>query len=177
MKKRLLSTQWDVSSIQEFKIFQSVTIHNYTANNWSQWSARSTVYEPHHEKTFLRGLLPGKTKTGLLSYRSKLESWNFGYSKLRYYSIHAVKNKSADQTAQMHRLICAFVVRIWHKQVFSWCGSYHAICAWSSPIIIIGPPLCKVFKSLWTAQVDKLVLPFILIVHLTPLKLAIESSS
>ena len=24
----------------------------------------------------------------------------------------------------MHRLICAFVVRIWHKQVFSWRGSY-----------------------------------------------------
>ena len=23
------------------------------------------------------------------------------------------------------RLICAFVVRIWHKQVFSWCGSYY----------------------------------------------------
>ena len=26
----------------------------------------------------------------------------------------------------MHRLICAFVVRIWHKQVFSWHGSYGA---------------------------------------------------
>ena len=24
----------------------------------------------------------------------------------------------------MHRLICAFVVRIWQNQVFSWCGSY-----------------------------------------------------
>ena len=24
----------------------------------------------------------------------------------------------------MHTLICAFVVRIWHKQVFSWRGSY-----------------------------------------------------
>ena len=24
----------------------------------------------------------------------------------------------------MRRRICAFVVRIWHKQVFSWCGSY-----------------------------------------------------
>ena len=24
----------------------------------------------------------------------------------------------------MHRLICAFVVRIWHTQVFSWCGSF-----------------------------------------------------
>ena len=35
-----------------------------------------------------------------------------------------MNNKSADQTVQMHRLICAiaFVVRIWHKHVFSWCG-------------------------------------------------------
>ena len=43
----------------------------------------------------------------------------FGYSKESYYTIQAVNNKGADQTAQMHRLISAFVVRIWHKQVFS----------------------------------------------------------
>ena len=29
------------------------------------------------------------------------------------------KKKGADQTARMRRLICAFVVCIWHKQVFS----------------------------------------------------------
>ena len=34
-----------------------------------------------------------------------------------------MKNKGADQTARMHRLICDFVVRIWYKQVFSWRGS------------------------------------------------------
>ena len=34
------------------------------------------------------------------------------------------KNKGANQTARMRRLICAFVVRIWQKQVFSWRGSY-----------------------------------------------------
>ena len=28
-------------------------------------------------------------------------------------------NKGADQTAWMRMLICAFVVRIWHKHVFS----------------------------------------------------------
>ena len=33
-------------------------------------------------------------------------------------------NKGADQTAWMRRLICAFVVRIGQKQVFSWRGSY-----------------------------------------------------
>ena len=36
-----------------------------------------------------------------------------------------MNNKGADQTARMRRLICAFVVRIWHEQVFSWGGSYH----------------------------------------------------
>ena len=31
----------------------------------------------------------------------------------------AVNNRGADQTARMRRLIFSFVVRIWHKQVFS----------------------------------------------------------
>ena len=39
-------------------------------------------------------------------------------------TVHAVNNKGADQTARMRRLICAFVVHIRHKQVFSWWGSY-----------------------------------------------------
>ena len=30
----------------------------------------------------------------------------------------AANNKGTDQTAWMHRLICAFVVRIWHKSGF-----------------------------------------------------------
>ena len=34
-----------------------------------------------------------------------------------------MNNKGADKTPRMLRLICAFVVRIWHKQVFSWQGS------------------------------------------------------
>ena len=35
-----------------------------------------------------------------------------------YYTIQAVNNKGTDQTVRMHRLICAFVVRIWHKTYF-----------------------------------------------------------
>ena len=30
-----------------------------------------------------------------------------------------MNNKGADQTARMRRLICPFVGRIWHKQIFS----------------------------------------------------------
>ena len=33
-------------------------------------------------------------------------------------TILAVNNKGADQTAWMRRLICVFVVRIWHKTGF-----------------------------------------------------------
>ena len=70
-----------------------------------------------------------RLKTGLLRYRDYFVSWSFSYSKLRYYTIQAVSNKGADQTVRMRRLICVFVVRIWHKLVFLWCGSYHSIPA------------------------------------------------
>ena len=33
------------------------------------------------------------------------------------YTIDAVNNKGADQTERMRKLICTFVVRIWHKHV------------------------------------------------------------
>ena len=82
-------------------------------------------YEPIHEKTWLWGFRSGMTQTGLLSYRDELEAWNFGFSKSRYYTIQAANNIGNVQTAQMRRLICPFVVHIWHKQVFSWCGSYY----------------------------------------------------
>ena len=72
-------------------------------------------YEPRHEKTCIRGLRPGKTQTGLLSYSDWLESWNFEFRKRRYLTIQAAKKKGADQTARM---------RIWQKQVFSLRGSY-----------------------------------------------------
>ena len=75
------------------------------------------LIEPRHEKTCIRGLRPGKTQTGLLSYRDQLESWNFGFSKYRYCTIQVANNKGADQTALMRRLICAFVVRIWQNRV------------------------------------------------------------
>ena len=58
-----------------------------------------------------RNQRPGKTQTGLLNYRDYLQSWNFGHSKYRYYTIPEANNKSVDQTA--------FVVRIWHKKIFS----------------------------------------------------------
>ena len=33
-----------------------------------------------------------------------------------YHAIYAANNKGAELTAWMHRLICVFVVRIWHNR-------------------------------------------------------------
>ena len=47
------------------------------------------------------------------------------YKKFGMQLYYQVANyKGADQTVRMRRLICAFVVRIWHKQVFSCRDSY-----------------------------------------------------
>ena len=78
----------------------------------------SSENEPRHEKCCLPGLRPGETQTSLLSYRDKLEAWNFGFSKYRYYTIYVANNKGADQIARMRRLICTFVVRIVPKTGF-----------------------------------------------------------
>ena len=57
-------------------------------------------------------------------------SWSreSGFSRYRYYTILVANNKGADQTVQMCRLSCTFVVRIWQKQVFSWRGLNDSFC-------------------------------------------------
>ena len=47
----------------------------------------------------------------------------------RGHTIQAANSKGADQTARMWRLICAFVVRTWYKQVF--CDVTHISLCWS----------------------------------------------
>ena len=44
--------------------------------------------------------------------------------KFRIQKLEVLYYLGSEQQRWMHRLVCAFVVRIWHKQVFSWCGSY-----------------------------------------------------
>ena len=50
-------------------------------------------------------------------------------SKYTYHTIQAANIKGADQTARMRRLICTFVVRIWHKTHFrmTWPKYEHCI--------------------------------------------------
>ena len=63
--------------------------------------------------------------------------------RYRYYTMYEANNNGADQTARMRRVICAFVVCIWRKQVFSWHDSYvlnflFALLgiAWLFPILV-----------------------------------------
>ena len=63
-------------------------------------------------------------QTSLLSYRDQLENWNFVCSKSRYDTTNTRKNIGADQTANMRRLVYAFVVRNPRRQVFSRRGPY-----------------------------------------------------
>ena len=53
-------------------------------------------------------------QSSLLSYRDLLEYW----SKVEYYTFRIANNKCVDQTAQVHRLGCTFVVR-WQQVSFS----------------------------------------------------------
>ena len=73
---------------------------------------------PAMRKCVLGSLQPGNSQIDLLSHRDQPESWNFRCINKRYHSVLAANNKGADQTVQMRRLICAFVVRIWHKTHF-----------------------------------------------------------
>ena len=108
----VLSLHWAYMWFDRFRCvpvqmaFVSITTLNckFTGSQLS-WHWHNTLaqfeYEPRHEKTCVLGLRPGKTQTGLFSYRSKLDSWNFGYSKKRYCTIQAVNNKGADQTVPL----------------------------------------------------------------------------
>ena len=57
------------------------------------------------------GFWQSKFQNSLLSYRDYVENWNFSCSKFTYGTFQKANNKSADQTAQMRRLVCACVVR------------------------------------------------------------------
>ena len=79
-------------------------------------------YEPRHEKTCLRGFRPGKTQIGLCKKLCRgLKFW-IQQLQLLYY-LGSEQQKRWSDCAD-----CAFVVRIWHKQVFSWRGSYVKAC-------------------------------------------------
>ena len=44
------------------------TVQDPSTGKISEWFHGRSLFEPHHEKTCLWDLIPGKTQTGLLSY-------------------------------------------------------------------------------------------------------------
>ena len=78
-----------------------------------------TAYGPRRDKCCPRGFRQIETQTSLLSYRDQLEDQSFACRKFRYDTFQNVKNKGADQSARMRRLLCAFVARKPQKTGFS----------------------------------------------------------
>ena len=53
-----------------------------------------------------------------------------------YYNLHEANDKGADQTAQMHMLVCTLVIHMQQSQVFLHCGPYGIACNFCfSPLI------------------------------------------
>ena len=79
-------------------------------------------YEPHHAKMCLRRFSTrwGSDRPARLHKLARV--LKLCIEQVAYCTIYEANNKGADQTAQMRRLICTFVVRIWHKTHFrmSW---------------------------------------------------------
>ena len=69
----------------------------------------SMLYEPLCQKTGLRNIRPGQTQTGLCSNRRGLETWKFGFKKMRICTILVVKTKAPIGCAGTAQLMCIFV--------------------------------------------------------------------
>ena len=84
----------------------------------------SKSYGPRRDKTCLRSFRQSEIQTSHLGYRDLLVNWKFAPSKSRYGTFQYGNNKGADQAARMRRLVCAFVVRNYRRQVFLLWGPY-----------------------------------------------------
>ena len=78
------------------------------------WHSCQTCY-PLEKKLLLLLLYYVRLKPACAATEKLVRDLKFRILKLEI----LYNNKDADQTARMRMLICAFVVCIWHKQVFS----------------------------------------------------------
>ena len=98
------------------KFFSTIFIQQHLSHHTVSANIIFTIlYEPRHEKTCLREF-PTRSDSNWPAQLQKL-AWVL---KFRLYNLEILyylssENKGADQTARMRRLICAFVVRTWHK--------------------------------------------------------------
>ena len=101
-------------------LHQPGMVASQAKNIWAIWWERWD--KPRHEKTCLWGLRPGKTQTGLLSYKDQQQSWNFWFSNYWYYTIHEASEQKrhwSDSAGWSAPLLCVYGI----SQGFSWCGS------------------------------------------------------
>ena len=104
-----------------------------------EWEWRLLLHEPRHKRTCLRGFRPGKTQSGLLSYRS------FEISDLETGDIILSRQRTTTMLIRLCRCAGSSVsflfVYGWQKQVFSWRGSIGRI--------ILSCRSCSFGLSLW----------------------------
>ena len=74
--------------------------------------------EPRHNKTCLQEFPTRSDSNWSAQLRKLVWGFKFWLHKLEILHYLGSENKGADQTARIRRLICAFVVRIWHKTHF-----------------------------------------------------------
>ena len=93
---KFIGKTFEIQSNLYFKYFITVPVFLIIPAFASEYSDSRTQLSIHywlwynekrHEKTCIRRFRPGKTQTGLLSYRDQLESWKFGFRKYRYDTI------------------------------------------------------------------------------------------
>ena len=81
-------------------------------------------FEPPHHKAYKMTCVPAKTQISLGIRPVWSESSLCALCVATVPMLLHADSEYSDQTARMRRLICVFVVRICHKQVFSWRGSF-----------------------------------------------------
>ena len=122
------------SPLAACSVYGDLTLSVLTVNNFSSVSNYQThvclcIWGPYARLAFVPNMLSSWKKLLLLLYYVRLKPACAATEKLvrgLKFNIETrdiIQQQGADQTARMHMLICAFVVYIWHKQVFSWRGS------------------------------------------------------
>ena len=103
-------------------------------------------------RPFSWGMWPGNN-FDLLKSKDQLEYWNFPCSKFSYMlcSFQRTNTKEISQTAQIWKLICAFVVRMQHNQVPSRWGP-----TWYGPV---GGPVVARIPLIWQKHLNTLLHP------------------
>ena len=121
-----------------FNITFEINIHSVISEDNACSLLISLKYEPSSSRENLTSGFSTRVDSNQPAQPQKLAEWlEISDIETRDITlsntIYAANNKGA---VQIRRLICAFVVRIWHKQVFSWHGSI-ILCIRTPPVLLL----------------------------------------